>query len=125
VILAAFWSLWHLPLHLTGYYAQVFGTALNGFLTQTFSTVPLAILFTWLYNRSKGNLLVMVLLHTAVNVTSGIVAPAIGMYVVTAIAVASLIVFDRMYRRLPEGNLRSPTLSTGCTSARANGLRER
>jgi membrane protease YdiL (CAAX protease family) len=101
VILGAFWGLWHLPLHLTGYYNQVFGNPLSGILLQMFSIVPLALIFTWLYNRSKGSLLVMVLLHTAVNVTSSIVAPAVGMYVMTTVAVVLMIVFDRMYRKLP------------------------
>jgi uncharacterized protein len=103
VILGALWGLWHLPLHLTGYYDQVFGNPLNGILSQMFSTFPLALVFTWLYNRSGGNLLVMVLLHTAVNVTSSIVPPAVGMYITTTVAVVLMIVFDRMYRKLPEG----------------------
>jgi uncharacterized protein len=101
VILAAFWGLWHLPLHLTGYYHAIYGPALQGFLFQTFSTVPLALIFTWLYNRSKGSLLVMVLLHTAVNVNSSIFAPGMGLYIVTTLTVAGMIVCDRMYRRLP------------------------
>ena len=105
VILAAFWGLWHLPLHLTGYYSGIFGSPLNGILLRMFSTVPLAVLFTWLYNRSQGSLLIMVLLHTAVNVTSSIVAPALGMFITTAVAVVLIIVFDRMYRKLPAGNL--------------------
>ena len=101
VIVAAFWGLWHLPLHLTGYYSQVFGNPLNGILLQMFSIIPLALIFTWLYNRSKGSLLVMVLLHTAVNVTSSIVTPAVGMYIITTVAVVLMVLFDRMYRKLP------------------------
>lgn len=101
VILGAFWGLWHLPLHLTGYYDQVFGSRLQGILLRMFSTVPLTLIFTWLYNRSKGSLLVMVLLHTASNVTSSIVAPAAGLYITTTVAVIAMIVFDRMYSKLP------------------------
>jgi membrane protease YdiL (CAAX protease family) len=105
VILAAFWGLWHLPLHLTGYYSQVFGNPLNGILLQMFSIIPLALIFTWLYNRSKGSLLVMVLLHTTVNVTSSIVTPAVGMYIITTVVVVLMVIFDRMYRKLPPSEL--------------------
>jgi len=101
VILAALWGLWHLPLHLTGYYGSIFGNPLNGILMQMVSTFPLAVIFTWLYNRSRDSLLVMVLLHTSINVTSSIVAPAAGMFITTTVAVVLMIVFDRMYRRLP------------------------
>ena len=101
VILAGFWGLWHLPLHLTGYYSRVFGSPLNGILMQMFSIIPLALLSTWLYNRTRGSLLILVLLHTAVNVTSSIVAPAVGMYITTTVAVVLMVVFDRMYRKLP------------------------
>jgi membrane protease YdiL (CAAX protease family) len=101
VVLAALWGLWHLPLHLTGYYSSVYGNPLNGILQQMLSTFPLAVIFTWLYNRSQGNLLIMVLLHTAINVTSGIVAPAVGLIVTTVLAVVGMILVDRMYRKTP------------------------
>jgi membrane protease YdiL (CAAX protease family) len=104
VILAVLWGLWHVPLHLTGYYGPLYGTALNGILLQMFSTIPLAVIFTWLYNRSQGSLLVMVLLHTAINVTSSIVAPAVGLFITTTIAVVVMVIVDRMYRKLPVEN---------------------
>ncbi len=93
------WGLWHLPLHVTGYYNQAFGDPLSGLLMRTFTTLPLTLIFTWLYNRTRGNLLVMVCLHTAVNVTSSLIAPGIGLYITTSIAVVLMVVFDRMYRR--------------------------
>jgi uncharacterized protein len=105
VIIAALWGLWHIPLHLSGYYGPVYGNMLNGILQLMLSTFPLAVIFTWLYNRSQGSLLVMVLLHTAINVTSGIVAPAAGLFITTTIAVVVLIFVDRMYRKLPAEQL--------------------
>ena len=93
------WGLWHLPLHVTGYYNQAFGDPLSGLLMRTFTTLPLTLIFTWLYNRTRGNLLVMVCLHTAVNVTSSLIAPGTGLYITTSIAVVLMVVFDRMYRR--------------------------
>ena len=41
----------------------------------------------------------MVCLHTAVNVTSSLIAPGTGLYITTTIAVVLMVVFDRMYRR--------------------------
>ncbi len=99
VYLGLIWGFWHLPLHVTGYYDAAFGNAITGLVMRAFTTIPLTIIFTWLYNRSKGNLLVLVVLHTAVNVTSSLVAPGVGMYVTTTIAVVLIVVFDRMYRK--------------------------
>ena len=101
VLLGAAWAVWHLPLHLTGYYNQAMGSPLAGMLLRVFTTVPLAIVFTWTFNRSGGSVFAMVLLHTAVNVTSGLAAPGWGMFAATAVAVALMVVLDRMYRKAP------------------------
>lgn len=100
--------MWHVPLHLTGYYEGIYGTAVNGILQHMLSAVPLAIMFTWLYNRSQGNLLIMVLLHTAIDVTSGINAPAIGLFISTTLAVLLMVIFDRMHRKRPAEAIQSP-----------------
>jgi len=99
VYLALIWGIWHLPLHMTGYYNAVFGSPWGGLLMRLFTNVPLAIIFTWLYNRTQGNILVMVILHTMVNITSGLVAPKVGMYITTMIAVVMMVILDRMYKK--------------------------
>jgi membrane protease YdiL (CAAX protease family) len=93
------WGLWHLPLHVSGYYNQAFGDPLSGLLMRIFTTIPLTLIFTWLYNRTRGNLLVMVCLHTAVNVTSSLIAPGTGLYITTTIAVVAMVIVDHMYRK--------------------------
>jgi membrane protease YdiL (CAAX protease family) len=35
-------------------------------------TIPLAFLFTWVYNHTRGSLLMSVLLHTSVNLQGDI-----------------------------------------------------
>jgi membrane protease YdiL (CAAX protease family) len=101
VYLGLIWSLWHLPLHLLGYYNPQFGNPLNGLLLRVFSTIPLTVIFTWLYNRSRGNLLVMVILHTMVNITSALIPTQAGTYAIVFIAVVFMVIFDRMYKKMP------------------------
>ncbi|WP_165764760.1 type II CAAX endopeptidase family protein [Winogradskyella aurantia] len=58
------WSLWHLPLHYNGFYST------GGFvdLLPRFAwTIPLTIIFTWLYNKSSYSVLAVMLLHATVN----------------------------------------------------------
>lgn len=98
VFLGLIWGFWHLPLHVTGYYDQAFGNLWSGLLLRMFTNVPLAVIFTWLYNRSRGNLLSMVLLHTSVNVSSALFGMQIGMYITITLAVVMMVIFDRMYK---------------------------
>jgi membrane protease YdiL (CAAX protease family) len=72
IVLGLVWGLWHLPLYF------VLGTgqsemlragispafAIGGFLVWT---VGLSVLFTWLFNQTRGSLIVVILFHTAVN----------------------------------------------------------
>lgn len=64
LIIAFLWSLWHLPLYYNGFYST------GGFtesLTRFIFTIPLAIIFTWLYNKSSYSILAVILLHAMVN----------------------------------------------------------
>lgn len=65
LIIAFFWSLWHLPLFLNGFYA---GDVVSGMLGGGVYRIFLSIFLTWVYNRSRGNVLLMVLLHASFNV---------------------------------------------------------
>ena len=66
------------------------------------NSIPTAILFTWLYNCTNGNLWLVVLLHTAVNNTAGFWLPITpGIYATMSILTVTLIITDRMWRWLP------------------------
>lgn len=65
LIIAFFWSLWHLPLFLNGFYT---GDVVSGMLGGGLYRIFLSIFLTWVYNRSRGNVLLMVLLHASFNV---------------------------------------------------------
>jgi membrane protease YdiL (CAAX protease family) len=110
LIVGLVWGLWHLPLHLRGYYDADLGAGWVGFGLRIASSCLLAVLFTWMYNRSRGGLLVVILLHTSVNNTSGYWMPVTaGMTAVLLVVAAAVVVRDRMYVRPPDVTHRRTT----------------
>lgn len=70
LIAGVIWSVWHLP--------KFFGTGLSGersFVWFTVAHLALAVLYTWLYNNTRGSLLLVVLFHAAGN-TAAVFLPA-------------------------------------------------
>ena len=71
VIIGVIWWLWHLPYFLApGWSTSTFGWFV-------FSTIPNSILFTWLYNNTRGSLLLVTLFHSSVN-TAGAFLPILN-----------------------------------------------
>jgi uncharacterized protein len=67
--LGVLWSLWHLPLvWIHGSY-QESRTPFTYMLVFTITILPISVLFTWLYDRTQGSLLLAWLFHAAINVT--------------------------------------------------------
>jgi uncharacterized protein len=62
LILGALWAGWHAPLYLSA--SRV---ANNPPLVFAVGIVATAILYTWVYNRTGGSLLIAILLHAAIN----------------------------------------------------------
>jgi uncharacterized protein len=65
LILAPLWALWHLPLFFVPAW-ETPPTILNFILYLTAVTV-MTIVFTWVFNNTKGSLLIAILLHAAVD----------------------------------------------------------
>ena len=70
IIVGITWGLWHLPLFLVeGTYTYEMGQAwgvVQGLLALTiFITVSWSILFTWMYNNTKGSLLLAFVFHAS------------------------------------------------------------
>ncbi|HEY5729379.1 MAG TPA: CPBP family glutamic-type intramembrane protease [Anaerolineales bacterium] len=68
--MGAVWSIWHLP--------KFLGTGLSGkrsFLWFAIAYLALAVLYTWLYNNTRGSLLLVTLFHASGN-TFGMFLPA-------------------------------------------------
>ena len=64
LVISVLWSFWHLPLHYNGFYST------GGFidlLPRFIFTIPITIVFSWLYNKSGYSVLALVLLHSMLN----------------------------------------------------------
>ncbi|HET9911083.1 MAG TPA: CPBP family intramembrane glutamic endopeptidase [Anaerolineales bacterium] len=106
--LGILWGLWHLPLHVMGYYP--FGAA--GFMIRL-QEIPSAIIFVWLFNRSKGSLLPVVLLHVARNTTSIFLGRAyIPVFILWLLLACVLVVWDKMWRPLPAADSENARANT-------------
>jgi membrane protease YdiL (CAAX protease family) len=69
------WGLWHIPLYFvpgTGQFETVQGAASPAFAIGAFVvwTIGLSILLTWLFNETRGSLVVAILFHASVNLGS-------------------------------------------------------
>jgi membrane protease YdiL (CAAX protease family) len=77
MILGVFWALWHLPYMLSA------GSALAGrpFILFLLNLLAISILYTWIYNNTRGSTLLAILFHAAGNTTAtlmGTLVPAAG-----------------------------------------------
>jgi membrane protease YdiL (CAAX protease family) len=72
LLLGVIWAFWHLPLFFVQG-ADTFGQSFPLYLLQV---TALSVVLAWLYWRTQGSLLLVMLLHAAVNNTKGIVPSA-------------------------------------------------
>jgi membrane protease YdiL (CAAX protease family) len=86
-------GLWHLPAFFIAGHPQ-YGAPIAPFMVWM---VALAIVFTWLYNRTSGSLLPVALLHGAIN-SAGVIFPGVPLLLdvgVTLLAAIALALVDR------------------------------
>lgn len=96
IVVWVLWMLWHVPLHLAGYFDLSTHVLIGSFFGR--------FLLTWLFIRSSGSVLTAMLLHTSVNVTSQFVPLTNASLLVDAVVALLIVVGGRMWRRLPEEN---------------------
>lgn len=109
--LGLFWGFWHLPMWI----AWAKGTpSAPGLLLALVNMVPAAIVYTWLYNRTGGSLLLVCLLHAA-SANKGYFLPKLPTLTEAALlwAVAAVIVAAR--------GLRAPADVAGSATVAAPG----
>jgi membrane protease YdiL (CAAX protease family) len=108
IIIGAFWGLWHVPLHVID--VGMYGGNPWGALIRIMD-IPRAILFTWLYNRTKGNLLAVMLFHAAINTTSYFLSRShVIVFVLVFIMAILFVAADKMWRRLASSDRASERL---------------
>jgi membrane protease YdiL (CAAX protease family) len=73
VVLGVIWALWHLPL----FFLQASGSEGQSFPIYVLHVTALSVAMSWLYWKTEGSLLVVMLMHASVNNTTGIVPAAV------------------------------------------------
>jgi membrane protease YdiL (CAAX protease family) len=97
IIISLFWSLWHLPLYLNGFYP---GDLIGGMVGGAIFRVLLAIFLAWFYNRTKGNLFLMIILHTSFNwMVNFLPTSDLGLLILWLIVVVVVVLKDKMYKK--------------------------
>ena len=101
LILGTLWAVWHLPLFLIPSWDTPHGSLIDVALFVVWA-VSIAVVFTWVFNNTKGSVLLVILAHGSVNsaavavyglfptpaVTSGITNFVIGFGVAAVVVVA-------------------------------------
>jgi membrane protease YdiL (CAAX protease family) len=99
VIVWFFWALWHLP------YDIGTGTPIGSIIqNRVLFNFIWAVLFTWVYNRTRGSLLAPAIFHPAMN-TFGDTLPRTDVATILFALLALIVIFrERMWEKLPEDN---------------------
>ena len=96
IVVWILWMLWHVPLHLSGYFDLNMHVLVGSFFGR--------FLLTWLFIRSSGGLLTAMLLHTSVNVTSQFVPLTNASLPIGVLVALMVVIGGRMWRHLPQGS---------------------
>ena len=74
ILIGVVWAAWHLPLF---YWFPQADTFRQSFPTYALGVVAISVAMTWLYARTNGSLFLTMLMHSAVNQSTGIVSSAV------------------------------------------------
>lgn len=97
LMLGALWGLWHLPMFLVPGFNGA-GTDFVGisipFVEFVIGTTAMAVIFTWVFNNTRGSLLLAILLHTSLDAATPTFANPLvfSMLYVVFVVVALLII---------------------------------
>lgn len=103
VIVCFVWEPWHIGLYFTGLYPLDYMAIIFDRI------IPIAlggvILYTWLYNRTKNNLLMVMLFHASANVSAGIFPTnngiAMPIFILITFILSIIVIFtDKMWKSL-------------------------
>jgi len=100
LILGVLWAVWHAP----GRFGGVEAKSVSDTLVEWVLIVLVTVIFTWIFNRTKGSILVTALLHPAMNATTKYLTGSLGAIILLFVFMVFVIVLDKMWRRLPTDN---------------------
>jgi membrane protease YdiL (CAAX protease family) len=100
LILGVIWAVWHAPARFGGIETK----SLSDTLLEWVLIVLVTIIFTWLFNRTRGSILITALIHPAMNTTGNFLTASIGALILLLAFTVFVIVLDKMWRRLPADN---------------------
>ncbi len=73
LLLGVLWAAWHAPQYLIpGFAAENGGWSFSGVGVFTLSAVSFSILMTWVFNNTRGSLLIAILMHSTLNFSQGL-----------------------------------------------------
>ena len=100
LILGVLWAVWHAP----GRFGGVEAKSVSDTLVEWVLIVLVTVIFTWIFNRTKGSVLVTALLHPAMNATTKYLTGSLGALMLLFLFMIFVVVLDKMWRKLPAEN---------------------
>ena len=116
LILGVIWTIWHFP----NYIPQLLSEGVIIFtilcLAKFLLIIPITFIYTWVYNHTRGSLLLVILLHAIGNFSVGLVlSPTLTSFtgliifdvingVIFSIIAVTIIIKDKMWLKLPENS---------------------
>jgi membrane protease YdiL (CAAX protease family) len=97
LILGVLWAVWHAPARFGGIEAK----SVSDTIVEWVLIVLVSVIFTWLFNRTKGSILVTALVHPAMNTTGNFLTGSLGAILLLFVFMIFVIVLDKMWRRPP------------------------
>ncbi len=98
LILGFIWGIWHLPVYLPSYQSPI------QLLLFMLNTIKIAVILTWLYNRTKGSVLATALLHTIGNISFEFFPTTLASEIIQIVIMIVFILIDKMWLKKEEIN---------------------
>jgi len=101
LLIGVIWGVWHIPMHLNGFYPSAGPQNLPLELgVRLLTTTLVSFLYTWIYNQTSGNLLVCTLLHASFNTASAWMDSTPISIAFLAGLVLVLVITGKMWRKI-------------------------